>query len=369
MLGVDRRRLANFDWVLFALAATLVAIGLGNLYSATRASVESGLAAEFERQLVALAAGLVLLFGVCLLDTRQLERLAIPVYLGTLALLVVTLVFAEVTRGTRGWLEYGPVRIQSAELAKIGLILALARYFHRRPPNETRRLRELVRPLLLTAAPVALIVLQPDLGVAVLTLLIAATFLPLVRIPLRAWLGLGGAGLVVLAGLWHFAFSDYQRERLLDVVDPTRDPLASGYQAIQSRIAVGSGGFLGKGFLEGTQTQLRFLPTQHTDFAFSVLAEEWGFVGSSLVLGLYLSLLLWGLLVARGSRDSFGAMLAVGVVGILFWPACINIAMVLGLAPVIGVPLPLVSYGGSALIATLVGVGLLLNVSMRRYLF
>jgi rod shape determining protein RodA len=132
---------------------------------------------------------------------------------------------------------------------------------------------------------------------------------------------------------------------------------------------VGSGGLLGKGWTEGTQTQLRFLPTQHTDFAFSVLAEEWGFLGSALVLSLYLALLLWGLLVARQSKDSFGALLAVGVVGALFWPALINIAMVLGLAPVIGVPLPLISYGGSALIVTLIGVGLLLNVSMRRYLF
>jgi rod shape determining protein RodA len=216
---------------------------------------------------------------------------------------------------------------------------------------------------------VVLIVLQPDLGVAVLTLLVAVTYLPLLRIPLRAWLGVAVAGLVALAGLCQFALTDYQRERILDVVDPGRDPLSSGYQAIQSRIAVGSGGLLGKGWTEGTQTQLRFLPTQHTDFAFSVLAEEWGFLGSAVVLSLYLALLLWGLLVARQSKDSFGALLAVGVVGALFWPALINIAMVLGLAPVIGVPLPLISYGGSALIVTLIGVGLLLNVSMRRYLF
>ena len=153
------------------------------------------------------------------------------------------------------------------------------------------------------------------------------------------------------------------------MVDPGRDPLSSGYQAIQSTIAVGSGGIFGKGYLEGTQTQLRFLPTQHTDFVFSVLAEEWGLIGSLVVLGLFVALLLWGLVIARNSKDNFGAFLAVGCVGLLFWPAVMNIAMVLGLAPVIGVPMPLFSYGGSALLANLATIGLLLNVSMRRYMF
>jgi rod shape determining protein RodA len=152
-------------------------------------------------------------------------------------------------------------------------------------------------------------------------------------------------------------------------VDPGRDPLASGYQVIQSTIAVGSGGLFGKGWLEGTQTQLRFLPTQHTDFVFSVLAEEWGLLGSLFVLGLFVALLSWGLVIARNSKDNFGALLAVGCVALLFWPACINVAMVLGLAPVIGVPLPLFSYGGSGLLASLATIGLLLNVSMRRYMF
>jgi len=153
------------------------------------------------------------------------------------------------------------------------------------------------------------------------------------------------------------------------VVDPARDPLASGYQANQSRIAIGSGGLLGKGYLEGTQTQLRFLPTQHTDFIFSVLAEEWGLVGAAVVLSLYGILLIWGLFIARGSKDRFGSLLAVGIVGMLFWPAVVNLAMVTGLGPVIGVPLPFFSYGGSAMIASVAAIGLLLNVSLRRYMF
>jgi rod shape determining protein RodA len=306
---------------------------------------------------------------VVLVDYRKLERWAPALYVGALILTASTLVFAPVTRGNRSWLVYGPLSLQPAEFAKLGLILMMARYFQRHPPGRLDRLRDLFGPGLILAAPVGIILLQHDLGVAVLTLLIGATYLLFVRIPARAWAVVGAAALAALAGLWRFGFKDHQRNRILDFLDPSRDPLASGYQAIQSRIAVGSGGLLGKGWTEGTQTQLRFLPTQHTDFAFSVLAEEWGFLGSTLVLSLYLGLLLWGLVVARQSKDSFGALLAVGVVGALFWPALINIAMVLGLAPVIGVPLPLISYGGSALIVTLIGVGLLLNVSMRRYLF
>jgi rod shape determining protein RodA len=302
-------------------------------------------------------------------DYRRLERFAAPIFLGSLLLLASTLVLAPVTRGNRSWLIYGPLSLQPAELAKLGLVIALARWFHRNPAARVTRLRDLVVPGLIAALPVGIIVLQRDMGVAVLTLLIACTYLPFTGIPWRAWAALAGAGAVGLAGIWSFALRDYQQKRILDFLDPSRDPLASGYQAIQSKIAIGSGGLFGKGYLEGPQTQLRFLPTQHSDFVFSVLAEEWGFVGSVLVLGLYLGLLIWGLWIARNSKDGFGAMLAVGIVGLLFWPVVINVAMVLGLAPVIGVPFPLLSYGGSALLASLIGLGLLLNVSMRRYMF
>lgn len=267
----------------------------------------------------------------------------------------------------RAWLFSG--RFQPSEVAKIGMILALARWFGRNPPASIRRLRDLFVPGVIVAIPVALIIAQKDLGVAVLTLLIGLTLLPLVNVPLRAWLGiaaLGAAGLVVL---WTYGLKPYQQERILGFLDPSRDPLASGYQQTQSKIAVGSGGLFGTGWQEGTQTQLRFLPTQHTDFAFSVLAEEWGFVGSVAVLAVYAALLFWGLLIARNSKDGFGAVLAIGLVGMLLWPATINVAMVLGLAPVIGVPLPLFSYGGSALLSTAIAIGLLLNVSMRRYVF
>jgi rod shape determining protein RodA len=369
VLSIDRRSLQHFDWILLGLIAAVLGVGLANLYSATLPGSTTALPSEFRRQLLALALGALGLVLALVVDYRRLERLAFPLYGATLLLLASTLVLAPVTRGSRSWLLFGPFSLQPAEFAKIGLVVALARYFHESPPAEVRRLRDLLPAGLITAGPVLLIVLQRDMGVAVLTLAIAATYLLFTRIPARSWGLIAAAGLAGLAALWRFVFQEYQRQRILDFLDPSRDPLASGYQAIQSRIAIGSGGLFGKGWLDGTQTQLQFLPTQHSDFIFSVLAEEWGFAGCALLLALYLALLLWGLRVAGRSKEVFGSMLAVGVVGMLFWPAAINVAMVLGLAPVIGVPLPLLSYGGSQLMANLVALGLLLNVSMRRYMF
>lgn len=369
MLGIDRRSVQNFDWVLAGVIGVLLLMGFANLVSATHASAVDGFAPEVRRQLMALGIGAVAFTLALAVDYRHLERLALPIYIGILLLLLSTLLFAPVVRGSKGWLVLGPLRLQPSELAKIGLVIALARFFHRNPPGGLQRVRDLWRPAAIAAPPVALILAQRDMGVALLTLMVAATFLPFAKIRTRAWLGMAGVAMAALAALWFFVLHAYQRSRILDFLDPARDPLASGYQVIQSRIAIGSGGLLGKGWLEGTQTQLRFLPTQHTDFIFSVLAEEWGFLGSITVLALFLFMLLWGLWIARNSKDRFGAMLAVGLVGTLFWPAAINVAMVLGLAPVIGVPLPLFSYGGSALLAALISLGLLLNISMRRYVF
>jgi rod shape determining protein RodA len=365
MPAIDRRLLQNFDWMLFGLVLFLVTVGVVNLYSSTFSP--SGISDELRRQLFSLGLGVGAMILVLAIDYRHYERLALPAYLLTTGVLGATLVLAPVTRGSQSWLLEG--RLQPAEIARLAMILMLARYFHRTPPSEVRRLRDLFRPLAIIGVPVGIIVLQQDMGVALLTLLVGCTYLGLVRIRARAWAAVALVGLAGLVSLWLFVFEPYQRSRILDVVDPGRDPLASGYQVNQSRIAIGSGGLWGKGWLEGTQTQLRFLPTQHTDFALSVLAEEWGFVGISVVLAVYVTLLGWGLVVGRNSKDAFGAMLAVGVVGTLFWPAVLNIGMVVGLAPVIGVPLPFVAYGGSALVSTLVAVGMLMNVSLRRYVF
>jgi len=363
---VDRSRIQHFDWVLVGLVAILATMGLINLVSAAASGVEGG-TDIVGRQMSVMALAVIVIGVVLLIDYRHCERFAYAIYAGTLALLLLTLAIAEETRGARAWLISG--RIQPSEFAKVGMVIALARYFGRNPPSEIRRLRELVMPGLIVAMPVALVVAQKDLGVAVLILAIGLTLLPLVSVPLRAWLGIAAVGAAGLAAVWRFGLKAYQQERIFGFLDPSRDPLASGYQQIQSRIAVGSGGLLGTGWQEGTQTQLRFLPTQHTDFVFSVLAEEWGFLGGTAALVVYMAMLIWGLLIARNSKDIFGSVLAIGLVGTLLWPAVINIAMVLGLAPVIGVPLPLFSYGGSALLSAAVAIGLLLNISMRRYVF
>lgn len=365
-LRVERRRVAHFDWVLVGIVVVLVAMGIVNLVSAAASGVEGG-ANIVGRQLSVLGLAAFVVVVVVAIDYRHFDRYAFGIYGATVALLLLTLAIAEETRGARAWLFSG--RLQPSEFSKIGMVIGLAHYFGRNPPSQIRRLRDLFIPGLIVAVPVGLIVLQKDLGVAVLTLLVGLTLLPLVNVPTRAWAGIGVLGLGAAAALWQFGLKLYQKERILGFIDPSRDPLASGYQQMQSKIAVGSGGLLGSGWQEGTQTQLRFLPTQHTDFAFSVLAEEWGFVGSTLVLSVYALMLVWGLLIARNSKDTFGAMLAIGLVGTLMWPAVINVAMVLGLAPVIGVPLPLFSYGGSALLASALSIGLLLNISMRRYVF
>jgi len=265
-LKVDRKRGQHFDWMLAGLVLMLIAMGLVNLVSAAASGVEGG-SDIVARQIMVLGIGAVLVGIVLFVDYRHFDRFAYGIYAFSVALLLLTLAVAEETRGARAWLFSG--RIQPSEFAKLGMVLALAHHFGRNPPADVRRLRELLVPAVLVAIPVGLIVLQKDLGVAVLTLLIGLTVLPLVNVPLRAWLGIGLLGAVGLAAVWRYGLRAYQQERILGFLDPSRDPLSSGYQQMQSKIAVGSGGLLGKGWQEGTQTQLRFLPTQHTDFAFA----------------------------------------------------------------------------------------------------
>jgi rod shape determining protein RodA len=303
------------------------------------------------------------------IDYRHLERGALSFYVVTLALLVAVLIVAPVIKGSQRWILFGVGRLQPSELAKLTLVIVLARILYKRTSTSDMRLRELVVPALLVAIPIALVLRQPDLGTAMLLALLAATYLLFSRVRLGTLVWMGVGGLAAAGGAWFFYLHDYQKARLLTFLDPEGDPLGAAYHAIQSQIAVGSGGLLGKGFLRGSQSQLDFLPEQQTDFVFSVLAEEWGFVGGMLVLGLYLALFVRGLLIARASKDLFGSYLAIGVVAMLFWPCVINLAMVLGLAPVVGIALPLLSYGGSALITSMVGIGLLMNISMRRYVF
>jgi rod shape determining protein RodA len=250
---------------------------------------------------------------------------------------------------------------------KIFLIIALAKYLHNDPKTEGRTLKDLVIPGLILAVPMLLILLQPDLGTAMILAFIFGTIMVLTRLKLRSLVTLAAAFVLSAPLTWTYLLKDYQRERLVSFMNPEADVLDSGWHAYQSQVAIGSGGLLGKGFMRGTQNQNGFIPDQYSDFPFSVWAEEQGMLGAMLLIGLYLFLILWGLKIASQAKDRFGAVTAVGVSAMIFWHTAINIGMVLGLLPVVGVTLPLFSYGGSSVLTILIGVGLLMNISMRRF--
>jgi rod shape determining protein RodA len=362
----DRRLIHNFDWVLLGLVVIICATGIVNLYSAGYNRGEG--TPLYVKQLYWLAVGLGVMCVTLTYDYRHLEKLSYPIYILSILLLVAVMFGGKMVSGSRRWLPLGPLAFQPAELAKIGIILAMAAYFNRRPRMESMGLKELIVPGVLVMIPVGLIIKQPDLGSGILVALVAGSIILFVGVKWRTLMGCGLTLLLLSPVLWHF-LKDYQRQRVLTFLDPGRDPLGAGYHIIQSMIAVGSGQFWGKGFLQGTQSQLYFLPEQHTDFVFSVFAEEWGFAGSAVLLLLFTALALWGLSVARDCKERFGHLLAVGVTALIFWQVFINLCMVTGFLPVVGIPLPLFSYGGSSLITTLLGVGFLLNIRMRRYLF
>jgi len=273
----------------------------------------------------------------------------------------------QVGGGSRRWLRLGPVSIQPSEFVKLAMVLVCARHFSLTPPAKLG-LREALVPLVLTLVPAAAILLQPDLGSAALIVLVTLSMLILGGVQIR-WLALLASPIVVLAPFLWSGLKEYQQKRILTFIDPAQDPLGSGYHVIQSKIAVGSGMLWGKGFLQGTQNHLSFLPEQHTDFIFSVFSEEWGLVGAAVLMTLYLAFLLRGAMIAARARNRFGALLVVGVLTIVFWQVVVNIGMVTGLMPIVGIPLPMFSYGGSSMLCLLLGIGLVMNVSMRRFLF
>lgn len=363
----DRRLVQNFDWLLLALILVITGIGLVNLYSAGYNRTPEGVTPIYIRQVYWVLVGLGLMLLTLVYDYRHLERLAYPLYFLSLVLLVAVMVAGKTVSGSKRWLVLGPLSFQPTELLKISLILVLARLANRRPDQSPLKFRELVWPLALILLPAVLIARQPDLGSAILVTLVGGSMILIMGVNARTLILSGVALLITLPSSWPF-LREYQRQRILTFLNPERDPLGAGYHIIQSKIAVGSGQFWGKGFLQGTQSQLHFLPEQHTDFVFSVFAEEWGFVGSVAVVILYLLLTFWGLAIARQVKERFGQMLALGVTALLFWQVFINLCMVTGLMPVVGIPLPLFSYGGSSLITTMLALGLLLNLRMRRFL-
>jgi rod shape determining protein RodA len=294
--------------------------------------------------------------------------LSFPLYGANLLLLILVLAIGRTSMGATRWISLAGINVQPSEIMKIVIIVALARYFSDKAHLRGFSLRELIMPGLILGLPTLLIMKQPDLGTALLVLGIGGTMALFAGVRRVTLVFLGLSGCAAAGGGW-FLLHDYQKQRILTFLNPERDPLGAGYHIIQSKIAVGSGGFNGLGFMKGTQSQLSFLPERHTDFAFSVFAEEWGLTGCLLLLALYCLIVLWGLHIALRSNERFGMYLAIGVSAMLFWHIVVNLGMVIGLLPVVGVPLPLFSYGGTSMITTMTGVGILMNVSMRRFMF
>ena len=318
------------------------------------------------RQLVWLCVGLVVMALFAFADYRVLARFAPLFYAGSLLLLLVVLVAAPVRAGTRAWLPIGPFTVQPSEFARVATILVVAAMAaeHRK---DRLSLGVVARLLALIAAPVVLVLLEPDLGVALTFLPVLVAALWIGGLPLRAWLALVLGGAAVAGAAWLWYLEPYQKERLLTFADPERAPYGAGYQQRQSRIAVGSGGLTGKGLRSGTQSQLRFLPAQHTDFIFAVWAEETGFVGAATLLLAYALIGLRLFVVALQARDRLGAVIAGGVGTVFVVQVVVNVAMVSGLAPTTGITLPLLSYGGSSILATFIGLGLVHSVWRLRY--
>ncbi|MCK4390563.1 MAG: rod shape-determining protein RodA [Desulfobacterales bacterium] len=367
---IDRRLLQHFDWVLLSLALVLGGIGMLTLYSAVNASADMAniTGSVHLRQSYWFGIGIAVMVLMLVFNYKWLKRWALAVYAFSLILLVAVAFVGKEVSGCQRWLLIGPFSFQPSELIKISVIILLAGYFSDRVSQEGFTLKDLWRPLVWTLIPFALIARQPDLGTSLILLLIAGSMTIFVKIERRSLLCLSAVGIVVSALAWFF-LEEYQKQRIFGYLNPEGDPLGAGYHILMSKIAVGSGMLFGKGFLSGSLKALSFVPEQRTDFIFSVLAEEWGFLGSALVISLYLFVVIWGLNIAVRSREPFGTILAVGLTSMIFWQALVNVAMVLALLPVVGVPLPLISYGGSSVLVTMGAIGILLNISMRRFLF
>jgi len=349
-----------------AIAVVLTAVGALNSYSATYYYSGAGLAI-YLKQLIWFGIGSVAALLVYFMNESALEEFAFPLYVLLVISLLLVLAVGKSTGGARRWLSFGPINLQPSEMGKIVIVIFLSRFFSDIYSSYGLSIRDLFKPLLFVAIPFGLILLQPDLGTGGLYILIFCALAFVACLRLRSILTLVGLALVSLPVLWTF-MKDYQKKRVLTFLSPERDPFGSGYHVIQSKIAIGSGGFFGKGFLNGTQGQLRFLPEQHTDFAFSVFAEEWGFIFCMILILLFLIFILRIFYIATQVQNRFSSFVITGVGVYFLLQFFINLAMVMGMFPVVGVPLPFISYGGSSMITSMIAVGIVMNQSKRRYL-
>lgn len=356
----------SFDWTLFLTASVLAVVGVINLYSAT--SVAKGALSDiYIQQVYWLVLGGILASAVAVIDYRHYERLGYVLYGVGIVLLVLVFILGKDIRGSSRWIAIGSFGFQPSEFMKLFLIIALAKYLHDDPRTEARTLKDLVAPSIIAMVPTLLILKQPDLGTALINALIFVTITLLTRIRWQTLVGIVVSSGVALPLVWTYVMKDYQKQRITVFLNPEANILGSGWHAHHARVAIGAGGFRGQGFMQGTQNQFHFLPDQHSDFPFAVFAEDWGFLGCLFLVCLYGFLVLWAIRIAATAKDRFGAVLAVGVGALIFWHAFFNLGMVTGILPVVGVTLPLFSAGGSSLLTIMMGIGLLMNVSMRRY--
>ncbi len=354
-------RIWRINWGLVLVLSAIAGIGVVALYSAAGGRYDPWAA----RHAIRYGAALGVLLVVALVHPKVWLALAWPIYIAAMLLLMAVDVIGKTGMGAQRWLMLGPMQIQPSEIAKVAVILVLARYYHGLTREQAARFLYTLPPLLVILAPVGLVMVQPDLGTAMMVLLGGATLLFVAGV--RLWMFLAAA--VGAVGCLPFAWSfmhEYQRKRVLTFLDPDRDPLGAGYHITQSKIAIGSGGMFGKGFLQGTQASLNFLPEKQTDFIFTTFVEEWGLAGGLALLALFALVLAWGFSIALRSQHHFGRMLALGVSAMMFFYVFINIGMVTGLLPVVGVPLPLVSNGGTAMVVVMFACGMLIGVNVYR---
>ncbi len=356
-----RQKVRQINWGLVLVLTMTAAIGVAMLYSAGEGSWTPWAV----RQAVRYAVGICILLTIALIDIRFWWRNSYLIYGLLLCLLISVEVIGSTSMGAQRWINLGFIRLQPSELMKVALILALARYFHGISIEDSGRLRVISIPIMLISAPAIFVLKQPDLGTAVFLVVIGVAVLFLAG--LRLWkfglvFSLAAAAIPIVWGTLH----RYQQKRILTFLDPESDPLGAGYHIMQSKIALGSGGLTGKGFMQGSQSHLNFLPEKQTDFIFTMVAEEFGMMGGLFLLGLYLVMMIYGVFISLNSRSHFGRLLAMGITSMLFLYVFINIAMVMGIVPVVGVPLPLISYGGNAMLSVLIGAGFLINVYIHR---
>ncbi|MFZ9596336.1 MAG: rod shape-determining protein RodA [Bdellovibrionia bacterium] len=365
--GLYEEELKKFNWSLLALEIILFAIGIWNLSSAT--GVQDKSLGLYKSQALWFGIGMCLTAVILVFHYSVLSRMAYVIYFTNILLLGGVLFLGKSSLGAKRWLGVGAFRMQPSEFMKLSMAICMAKYFESDQTVGGYGFRDLILPFLLVALPCGLIMLQPDLGTALIILLSFTSMMLFIRIQPRTLLAILICGIIALPTAYRFALKPYQKQRIISFVNPGSDPKGSGYNSIQSMIAVGSGQLLGKGYRKGTQSQLNFLPEHHTDFIFSVFSEEHGFVGCMVLITLYLIFMMNGLSVAYQSHDKFGILLALGIMTTFFWHIFVNMGMVMGLLPIVGVPLPFLSYGGSSLVTSILSVAILTNIANKKFMF